>query len=298
MTMENDDAIEELRNILRDGRAVKADTDAYSDYTDNDNASRATIQDARGTTRNTTSDGRLSQVGAKVSRDNKRSDDEESFRIGQTTRRFSDRDIIPPPPVSDGRQSGKTVGNFVATDDNTEQARFATFISENPTASLRAIGEKLGFSKDKAKKLRDSWHAVNPVQPKQKTPPSPLSKKELEEKKDILKSSLESDFQYLDEYLWSREDKAGISTDHMPIWTDMDDEELERVCTVLTRWSQKNKAVAVTVNAINDSADYVAVGMAFGPRIKRTVDKLKETRVENARTKRHRRVVDSKVVQQ
>ena len=298
--MENDDAIKQLRDNLRNGRTIQADTDTDSDYTDNDHASRTTIQDARGTTRNTTSDGRLSQVSAKISRDNKRGDDEESIRIGQTTRRSSNNHIISSTPLSDGRQPGTgqiAAGNFVATDGDTEQSRFASFITENPTASLRTIGEKLGFSKDKAKKLRDSWQAINPSQPKQqKSPPPQLSKKELDEKKEILKSSLESDFQYIDEYLWSREEKAGKSTDRMPVWSDMDDEELDRVCTVLTRWSQKNKAVAVTVNAINDSADYIAVGMAFGPRFKRTVDKVRETRVESTGKKRRQRVVDSKVV--
>lgn len=298
--MENDDAIKQLRETLRDGRAIKADTDAYSDYTDNDYAPGTTIQDARGTVRDSTSNGRFSEVSAKVIGDNKRGNDEKSFRVGQTTGRSSDDHFISPTSVSDGRRQSRPeqaiAGNFIATDGDTEQTRFASFITENPTASLRTIGEKLGFSKDKAKKLRDSWQAINPAQPKQKTPLPQLSKKELEEKKEILKSSLESDFQYIDEYLWSREEKAGKSSDRMPVWSDMDDEELERVCTVLTRWSQKNKAVAVTVNAINDSADYIAVGMAFGPRIKRTVDKVRETRVESTGKKRRQRVVDSKVV--
>lgn len=298
--MNNDEAIQQLRESLRNGRTVKTSADTHPNHADNDNATRADIQDAGGETRDATTDGRLSQIGAKVIGNNQRINDEKSFRIGQTTRRSSDGDLISPASVPDGRQStGQIVaGNFVATDGDTDQTRFTAFITENPHATLRTIGEKLGFGKDKAKKLRDSWQAINPppVQPKQKTPAPQLSKKELEEKKDILKSSLESDFQYLDEYLWSREEKAGVSSDRMPVWSDMDDEELERVCSVLTRWSQKNKAVAVTVNAINDSADYIAVGMAFGPRIKRTVDKVRETRVEGTARKKSRRVVESKTV--
>lgn len=298
--MENDDAIKQLRETLRNGRTIQTDTDSHADYTDNDYAPGTTIQDARGTVRDSTSNGRFSEVSTKVIGDNKRGNDEKSFRVGQTTGRSSDNHFISPSPVSDGRRQSRPeqaiAGNFIATDGDTEQTRFASFITENPTASLRTIGERLGFSKDKAKKLRDSWQAINPSQPKQKSPLPQLSKKELEEKKEILKSSLESDFQYIDEYLWSREEKAGKSSDRMPVWSDMDDEELERVCTVLTRWSQKNKAVAVTVNAINDSADYIAVGMAFGPRIKRTVDKVRETRVESTGKKRRQRVVDSKAV--
>lgn len=300
--MENDDAIKELRDVLRNGRTNQTNNDANTDHTDNDYASRAIIQDARGTVRDSTSNGRFSEVSPKVIGDNKRGNDEKSFRVRQTTGRSSDDHFISPTSVSDGRRQSRPeqaiAGNFIATDGDNEQTRFASFITENPTASLRTIGEKLGFSKDKAKKLRDGWQAINPLpsQPKQKTPPPQLSKKELEEKKEILKSSLESDFQYIDEYLWSREEKAGKSSDRMPVWSDMDDEELERVCTVLTRWSQKNKAVAATVNAINDSADYIAVGMAFGPRIKRTVDKVRETRVERPEKKRRQRVVESKVV--
>lgn len=294
-----DDA-EILRESLRNGRITKADTNTHTNDTDHDHASGTTIQDAGRTTARTSTDSRHAQNSSTFIRSNQRSNDQESVGIRPTVGRLGNRDQFFNASIPDStaeRQREQIAGNFIAVDEDSDHSRFTAYMTENPHASLRTIGQALGFGKDKAKRLRDDWQQQNPLKEKKVKQPIPqLSKKEQEEKKETLKASLESDFQYLDEYLWSREEKAGKSTDRMPVWTDMDDEELERVCSALVRWSQKNRAVNATVNAINDSSDYIAVGMAFGPRIKRTVDKIRETRIEKEKRPRraHTRVVEGK----
>lgn len=86
-----------------------------------------------------------------------------------------------------------------------------------------------------------------------------------------LLSALESDFYYLDQYLWYRTQDPTQA----PIWSDMDNEDLQVLTSILLKRGQKSAATAATVRTIVNGSVYADVTMLMVPRIMKTVQVLK-----------------------
>lgn len=87
-----------------------------------------------------------------------------------------------------------------------------------------------------------------------------------------LLSALESDLYYLDQYLWYRTQ----DTTQAPIWSDMDNEDLQVLTSILLKRGQSSKTAAATVRAIVNGSVYADVTMLMVPRIMKTVQVLKD----------------------
>jgi len=87
-----------------------------------------------------------------------------------------------------------------------------------------------------------------------------------------LLSALESDFHYLDQYIWYRTQDVTQA----PIWSDLDNEDLTVLCSILLKRGQKSPATASVVRGIVNGSTYIDVAMLMGPRFVRTVQVLKD----------------------
>jgi hypothetical protein len=91
--------------------------------------------------------------------------------------------------------------------------------------------------------------------------------------------AMTGNFEDLDTYLWTRQAKAGKSTGEQPIWTNLDEEELAAMTRVMMRWGQHNEIVAAGVRGVIESRDYIVVGTLFVPRVQKTVEIVRDTRL-------------------
>ncbi len=89
--------------------------------------------------------------------------------------------------------------------------------------------------------------------------------------------SMEDYFKYMDQFLWSRQERAGKSSGEQPVWTNLDDEEIAALTRVMMRFGQHNAAAAAVVRGAIEARDYIDVGMIFVPRVQKTVDIMRET---------------------
>ncbi len=99
-----------------------------------------------------------------------------------------------------------------------------------------------------------------------------LSKKEAEEMYEPLVAALADDFGYVDKALW----KLCPQLDKRPIWSNTTNLEDQAIAKALLSRGQKSAATAAVVRGVVDSADYIMVGMALGPRIGETVKAIRE----------------------
>lgn len=106
-----------------------------------------------------------------------------------------------------------------------------------------------------------------------------LSQKEADEMKTSLLEALGDHFDSLDKYLWNRQKSAGKESHDQPIWSDLDQEEIEKLTKLMIRWGRHNATAAAVARATVDSADYVACATIFAPRIHQTVKIMRETRI-------------------
>lgn len=100
---------------------------------------------------------------------------------------------------------------------------------------------------------------------------SVLSVAEAKALEEPLLSALDANFTYVDQYIWYRtQDET-----QAPVWSDMDNEDLQILCSVLLKRGQKSPAAAATVRAIVNTSTYLDVAMLMGPRFIKTVQVLK-----------------------
>jgi hypothetical protein len=120
-----------------------------------------------------------------------------------------------------------------------------------------------------------------PAKPAAKIPFMPQGKKltvqEIEQVKGPFADSMEAYFRYMDQFLWTRQEKAGKPTGDAPVWSNLDEEEIAALTRVMMRFGQHNEAAAVTVRGIIEGRDYIDVGMIFIPRVQQTVQIMRET---------------------
>jgi hypothetical protein len=179
------------------------------------------------------------------------------------------------------------VKNGTTDDLSSKYPMLDAILSADRAISSRELGRQLGCSHEKANQLKKQWLETHPATPKAKPaaialPALPsghvLNVKEAEEYTASLPAALESHFHAIDEYLWHRQLAAGFDTKEQPIWSDVDDEELAALTRLAIRWGRHNTYVAAGVRGTVDSADYVAVGTVFAPRIRQTVEIMRKTR--------------------
>lgn len=104
-----------------------------------------------------------------------------------------------------------------------------------------------------------------------------LSVTEVETIKGPFADSLEAYFRYMDQFLWTRQEKAGKPTGEQPVWSNLDEEEIAALTRVMMRFGQHNEAAAATVRGVVEGRDYIDVGMIFVPRVQATVQIMRET---------------------
>jgi hypothetical protein len=292
--IEKQEKIKALRGTLRDGRNSTAVSDAGAsadaDNGNNDTAFRSAFSDAgrEGTgpardSNETTADNR--QPGS-----NGRSPKTSPKRSGRNNGRpgkDSSGDVSPAAAAdsTDERVIGRLVTDEIIKErlnPDKPQGSFSTQAPTQPTG-------KGGWPKGKPRKPKDGQAATGGQQENGFKIPSiirkgnTLSAKEVAELNEPFINAMESNFNALDTYLWSRQKAVGIDTHEQPIWTDIDAEELEALTRIMLRWGQHNETAATVVRGVIDASDYVAVGTVFVPRIKRTVEIMRETRKPRAK---------------
>lgn len=175
---------------------------------------------------------------------------------------------------------------------SSKYSNLRSIFSSDPNITIENLAKELGVSTGTAHAVKKEWFAEQPAprpvdqirdlipkMPKGKT----LTAKEAQDLAEPFLSALENDFHTLDTYLWSRQKLAGKDTDEQPVWSDLDEEECQALTAILLKWGQKNAGVATVVRSVVDMSDYVVVGTIFVPRIKRTVEIMRETRIPRQR---------------
>lgn len=312
--------VKALRGNLKDGRTTQSDENLMPDSRDNDPASGTAFQDARGTVESLASNSNRSQRNTRKSGGYRRGAETKSLGERPTDRR-SGEDNSGSFGDSDATESG-TIGRIIAADDplpvrnlqidkqdgyfdaavnidnivvdlSSKYPGLDRILSENPKISSRALGKELGISHETANQVKKEWlENHKPIKASKegfKIPSldlgkgSTLTKSEVSEYQESLTAAFESDFQTLDQYLWHRQMSKGIDTNEQPIWSDLDDEETEKLTKLMLRWGQRNAAVATVTRGVVESSDYIAVASIFVPRIKQTVDIMKQTHTPRVR---------------
>lgn len=99
-----------------------------------------------------------------------------------------------------------------------------------------------------------------------------LSKEEAEELYEPLIAALGDVFGYADKGLWA----LCPQLDERPIWSNTTEREDKALAKLLLQRGQKSPGAALLVRETVNSADYVLVGMMFGPRAIETVKAIRE----------------------
>ena len=112
---------------------------------------------------------------------------------------------------------------------------------------------------------------------------SRLTKQEAKELKEPLIEALTDEFQTFDRMLW------GYANDPLeqPIWSDMTEREMESLVNTFLSLGQKSPSVATVARGAVDIQDYIVAGVIAVPRLKKTMDVVRQAR--KARTKQKRR---------
>jgi hypothetical protein len=111
-----------------------------------------------------------------------------------------------------------------------------------------------------------------------------LSSKEASDLRDEFRTSLEDDFVYLDQWLQGK-----VGDRNLQVWSNCDDEELDKVTDVFLRGAQRSPLLATVVRETVNTHDYIVVGMVFLPRLQETVSVLRTARAKNPRPSRWQR---------
>lgn len=292
--IEKQEKIKALRGALRDGRNSTAVSDAGAstdaDSGNDDTAFRAAFQDAGREGTGPIGHGHETTGNDRQPGSNGRSPKTSPKRSGQADRRPGKSDSSTTSDVSestaaDERAIGRLFTNETVKDRLNPNNPQGNFREEAPTQAAGQTKKRLGgWPKGKARKPKDGITPAAGGQQQEtgfKVPTirkgNTLSAKEVAELNEPFIHALESDFQAIDTYLWSRQKSAGIDTHEQPVWSDLDTEEIEALTRIMLKWGQHNETAATVVRGVIDASDYVEVGTLFIPRITQTVKIMRET---------------------
>lgn len=122
----------------------------------------------------------------------------------------------------------------------------------------------------------DSSTKSSPSNPKSQKPQwfkesKVLSVKEAEELFEPLIAALQSGFEYIDRGIWL----YCMSSDQLPIWSDLSDKEVKMLASILLKRGQRNPETAAVIRGLVDMEIYIAVGAITIPRAITTFTMLK-----------------------
>lgn len=100
---------------------------------------------------------------------------------------------------------------------------------------------------------------------------STLTKAETVALQEPLVAALAADLYYVDQFIWNRT----ADETQMPIWSDMDDEDLTVMARVMLRQGERSPQAATMVRSIVGGSDYISALMLTVPRVIKTVDRMK-----------------------
>lgn len=295
---EKQDKVKQLRESLRNGRNSAEISPAGGNPEGHDGSDdssfRAAFQDAGGEDSGSVGSSEQALGNHQQPGGHRRSLEAIPGRKRQANRRSSQSDSSPSsnPASSEPAESieiKKAVGRIV-TDGPVKERNFAPETETAQTVGQGAEQPKRrgGWPKGKPRKGQipgqetfskeaSSFEEKGKIKLPLIRKGNVLSASEARELAEPLIASLEDDFHALDSYLWSRQKGVGIDTNNQPVWTDLDTEEITRLTGIMLKWGQHNETAATVVRTVVDASDYVAVGSVFIPRIKRTVDIMRET---------------------
>lgn len=160
------------------------------------------------------------------------------------------------------------------------------------TASNVLAEDYVPSAKKRGRKPRSSIPVVNiepePVKKRNyfRIKTLPFTYEEALLKTEPLRAALGDIFTYTDEYLWwAAEDEL-----RQPIWSDVDEEEMQKLVSTLIGQAQQSGAGAAVVNNIILASNYIAIGGITIPRLARTL-KLLGTAQVKSKQKRQLQVV-------
>lgn len=266
------DQVEELRNELRHKRATGSTEDSGSSdrYTGGSDRSSGPSYQSLRREGGTDNDPYRSSPGAGGSFG------EVAIGVGQADRRSgSDHSGLYDGTPAPTRRGRRTAGRIEAEDD----------------VPMRYPTDDIAPPKRRGRRPRAIPVTDVPVQPIQKksifrVKTLPFTEAEAIAKREPLASALTDIFKYTDEYLW------WVAEDELkqPVWSDVDDEEMEKLLGALLGQAQESAVGAAVVNNIILASNYIALGGITIPRLARTLKLLGTAQIKR-KQKRELKVV-------
>lgn len=101
-----------------------------------------------------------------------------------------------------------------------------------------------------------------------------LSKQEAKDLQEPLRAALTDELEILDKMIW----KLVGDELEQPIWSDISDKEMSTLTDMLLKLGQKSPTVATVSRVAVDGSDYIIAGTVVLPRMKQTVDVIRQAR--------------------
>lgn len=102
-----------------------------------------------------------------------------------------------------------------------------------------------------------------------------LTEKEIEELREPLQVALTDEFEMLDKLLWTYEGEQSIQ---QPIWSDINDPEMEKLVNALLNMGTRSATVATIARSSVDLSDYIIAGTLLAPRLQSTAQVVSRVR--------------------
>ncbi len=99
-----------------------------------------------------------------------------------------------------------------------------------------------------------------------------LSEQEAKALYEPLKAALGDYFDYIDEYVWYREQHT---MNDAPIWSNYDDDELSAIARLMIKRGKRSAAAAAVVRGMVNGDDYITTAIFAVPRIVETQRRLR-----------------------
>lgn len=256
------DKVEELRDELRHKRTTGSPEDGGSLDGNTGGPDRATGPGYQGVRR----EGGANNDAYRSTSRSGGGFGEVSLGVGQADRRpGSDNSSIYDGTATPTRRSRRTTGRIEADDDIPIRTGNSMDIEYN--APIKKRGRKPRSTIPIAE-----VESLGPIKKRSvfRVKTLPFSAAEAEAKREPLASALTDIFKYTDEYLW------WVAEDELkqPVWSDVDDEEMEKLLGALLGQAQESAVGAAVVNNIILASNYIALGGITIPRLARTLKLL------------------------
>lgn len=95
--------------------------------------------------------------------------------------------------------------------------------------------------------------------------------------KETLASAFTDDFDYLDQYLASRQRAANPDAVPQEIWSNVTDAEVAKLTGVLIRAGRHSPAAATVARGVVESRDYIVTAGIVAPRVIKTFEVIRAT---------------------